>query len=910
MGDNNLATKNTPLKGKGISALCTELKNATGSGVITFPNKAVTAVDVNDFLKNILKTDQLTFNGATVECNKSTVTLTGDFTLFGVNLTATWGFTEESDGTITWQLGAATKDVATINTIATHFLSKEFNLPSNLSGLPANSIGFTTTFNITDKNYTLDLDAKTSWGEVELYVRNVSGTWGAALGIGVSKGFTLSKIDNDLAVFNDLEFDNSAVVISDFDDKSLKIVGITGVVDGAEFVSTLSVSANGGNSALSKIINELAKSLSGIPLQISIDLTKTSFEIDASIEKKFALPGFSKVTLSGIQMTITSTPSVSLEGTLELPITIPANPNVNEVEVIGSISFTYSDGTGTIQATLNSDTEIIYPFDFYGVTLEDVGVGLDVSFGVETGVGVTLEGAFLLGQDKKKLDEKFAITMEFTDDLPNPSLLYCETKNLDLPTIFNSVIDTGVTLPKILSDFSFEDLMFYWCDKAQQLPDGTQCQVGIGYNAAIDFWGFHTYSALMINQGTGIKGQASVDPINLLNGAISLTGNGKAGHDVKAGGAYFDFDTTKEAFDVSVDAKVLGIHEVLNASVSPTALDINMKTNYGFLEDAVDIEFKNGGTTMKFDSSLSIGIDVKPTIKLGGLTLGTIHIDDSMSGTISFSFENGNLSAMVAANFDFNGAKFGFNYDVGASLTDLGNLAQVIEQKILDEVTNIFSSYFSDVANYISVLGKGLITGGDFVVNVLYHVYKKSIPELFEELAKLPTSFHVDGTVDFPIKIAPGIPSESFHADLGHLVNVHADEHADFWPVDVGFSKHADLSASKSFSTPAFDVTLVDIDPKQHFDMTMPPTVHADASSPPINVSEHLDAAFIGGDLGVSGNVGVNSNIALSDDISLHAHLNAKAHGGVNVGIHGDIAHIGVHADKHEDAGVHIDQGF
>ncbi|RZS99200.1 hypothetical protein [Aquimarina brevivitae] len=894
-----------------IATLCSELKNATGKGAITFPNSLVTAVTVDDFIKNVLKTDKLTFSNATVACSGSKVTLTGNFILFGVHLTASWGFTEESDGSITWSLGASSKDLSTVNTMVKHFLTKTFTLPANLSGLSVTSISFNTNFNTTDKKYSLDLDAKTSWGEVELFVKNNSGTWGAALGIGVSQAFNLSKIDSTLTVFNDLQFSDSAIVISDFKDDKLKIVGITGVVDGVEFVSTLALQANAGKTPLQVLTNEMSKSLQNIPLQISIDLTKTSFEVKAAIEKSFGLPGYSKIQLSGIEMDITSTPSISLQGTLELPIKIPAKPDVNEIQVTGAISFTYSDGTGTIQATLNSDTEIIYPFDFYGVTLEDVGVGLDVSFGVETGAGITLEGAFLLGQAKTKLDEKFAITMEFTDDLPNPSLLYCETKNLSLPVIFNSVIDSGITLPKALSEFSFEDLMFYWCDKAQQLPDGTQCQVGIGYNAAIDFWGFHTYSALMINQGTGIKGQASIDPINLLDGSISLTGKGQAGHDVKAGGAYFDFDTTVESFDVSVDAEILGMEEVVDASVSPTALDIHVQSNLGFLEDKIDVKFKDGGTKMSFDSSLSIGINAKPSITIGGINLGTITINDTMTGTLSVSFINGALSALVDASFDFNGEKFGFKFDVGTNLRDLGNLAQHIEQKIVAEATSIFASYFADVTNYISVLGKGLISGGAFVVNVLYHVYKTSIPQLFEALAKLPDSYHVDGTVDFPIKIAPGIPSESFHADLGHLVNVHADKHADL-PIVGGhhFSEHADLDVSKSVSTPAFNVTLIDIDPSQHFDMMMPPAAHADATSPPINVSEHLDAAFVGGDLGVSGNVGVNSNMVLNSDISLHAHLNATVHGGVNVGIHGDILHIGIHADKHEDAGTHVDKGI
>lgn len=889
-----------------ISTLCSELKAILGSGSLSLPNSAVTAVNVDDFLKNVLKTDAITFKNATVDCDGSTVTIKGDFRLFGIQLSANWGFTEEGDGTITWQFGASTSSVSTITSMTDHFLSQKFNIPSNLSGLDVKNIGFEAKINTGDKDYSLDLNAKTSWGDLELFVKDNSGTWGAAFGIGVSSGFTLSKIDQGLTLFDVLTFSDSAVVISDFTDDKLKIAGITGVVDGVEFKSTLSVNGNSGSSELSKIVNELAKSLDSVPIEIAIDLTVTKdFEVSATIEKTFSLPGFSSVKLSDIEMTIKSSPITAiLSGDLSLPIKIPAKPTVNSVDVNGAISFTYSDGTGTVEATLSSDTVIVDPFKFPGVTLDEVGVGLDVSFGVETGVGVTLEGDFLLGQNKIKLDNKFAITMEFTDDLPNPSLLYCETKNLSLPVIFDSIFDSGIKLPSVLSKFSFNDLMFYWCDKAQTLPDGTSCQPGIGYNAGIDFWGFDTYSSLMINQGTGIKGEASIDPINLLGGKISLTGDGKAGHGVKAGGAYFDFDTTKEAFDVSLNANILGITDVINAKVSPTALDISTKTNLGFLEDSLHIEFEKGGSVMSFDSSLSIGINCKPDIKIGGVNLGTIHINDTMTGTIDVSFKNGTLSAKVNASFNFNGASFKFKFDVGGDLTDLKDLASVIENKIVSEATSIFSSYFKKVKNYISAVGKGLLTGGEFVVNVIYHVYTKSFTDLFKILADLPKNFRVNGTIDFPIKIAPSLPSESVHIDLGHIVDVHADLHTDKFGISIHeFNEHADLSASKTISTPSFDVTILDIDPSQHFDMVMPPSVDIDVQSPKISLDPHLDAALVGGSLGISGDVEVKGDIDLTDiNIDADAHINIRAHAGV----HADVAHIG----KHADTSKHIDQGI
>ena len=911
-----MSNSTSTISSTSIATLCSELNEICGQGKFSLPNSKVTAIQVDDFFKNVLKTDSISFTNATVGCEDSSVSLKGSFRLFGIQLTVDWGFTQESDGTITWNFGASTTSSTTVGGIIQHFSSQDFNLPSGLAGLQVNNLSMDAKINTGDKNYSLDLTAKTSWGDLELYVQDNSGTWGTALGVSVSKGFTLSKITSGLAVFNNLEFENSAIVISDFKDSSLSIAGITGVVDGVEFQSTLSLCSSSNSSPISQITNELAKSMSNIPVKTSIDLEASgNFEIKAEIDEQFALPGFSSVKLTDISLDIQSSPvTASLSGDLNLPVHIPNS--VDAIDVTGSISFTYSDDTGTIEAALNSTTVIKEPFYFKGLTLTDVGVGLDVSFGVETGVGFTIESAFEFAGTTYGVQppvtpnskEKVAITLEFTDDLPNPSLLYFSTSDLNLSTIFKTVLPSDITLPSILDDFEFKDLMFYWCDKAQTLPDGTSFQPGIGYHGTVDIWNFAAYSELIINQGSGIIGEASIDPIHLLDGDITLTGKGKGGHGVQPGGAYFDFDTTKTSFDVSADAHILGITEVLDASVSATSLDINMKSNLGFLKDTISVKFDDGGANMSFDSSLAISIKCSPSISLGNVNLGTIHIDDSMTGSIDISFSDGNLSAEIDAKFDFNGVKFDFKYDVGASLTDLSDLASVIENKILDEAEQIFSSYFSDVTHYIDAIGKGILTGGEFVVNVLYHVYNKSITELFEVLADLPSSYHVDGTLDFPIDLKASIPGESVHADLGHILNVHGDLHTDhdtfLGHVDLSeFDEHADLSASKSVSTPSFDVTILDIDPSQHFDMSIPPSVHVDASSPHVDVNPHLDAALVGGSLGVSGHVEVNGTVDLTNiDLDAHAKFDLSAHAGA----HADVAHIGQHADT----SAHIDQSI
>ena len=870
-----------------LTTLYNELESAISNKSLTLPNSKVSAVDVNSFLQNILKTSKVSFTDASVALADSTLTLSSDWSVFGVSLQLTWTFTDDS-GDVSWTFSASSSDTTKLNTLVSHFLSEVPKMPSAVSNGSLSSITLSAAIDKSSGNYRLDLDAKTSWGEAELLVKDDGGDWGAAFGIDLESTVKLSSISSDLGAFDDLSFTDSAIIIADFDDESLTIAGITGVIKGIEFRSTLSLNASSkSGSALTAIVNELAKSLSGTPIGISIDLSADDFKLEATIANDFSMPRYSKLTLSGVTLSIDTTPSAALSGHLNVPVTIPASPKVTSLGVDGAISFTYSAGTGSVEATLNSDTIINAPFGIKGVKLEDVGVGMDFSFGAETGAGLTFEGEFMLGS--KQLDEKFAITLDFDDDLPNPSLLYVESQNLSLSTLFDALISSSIKLPSVLSGFEFKDLIFYWCDRAQVLPDGTSCDIGVGYNAAINFWGFDTYSALMVSEDSGISGMASIDPISLLDGKISVTGDGKAGHGVKAGGAYFDFDTSKESFDASLDAKIFGLTEDVSAAISSDSFKISMETNLGFLDDKIEVHFSSL-TDMGFSSSVDVDINVKPTIKIGSWKLGKIHVDSSLSGAISVTVSGSSFKASVSGSFKWNSHSFGFKYDVSEHLSDLKDLASAIEKTILSEAESIFSDYFKEVGNYIDAIGKGILTGGDFILNVLYHVYEHSVSGVIKEIADLPSHVHIDGDPDFKIKIKESMPSTKFHADLGHLLNVH---------VDFLVHEHADLKASHTFSTPKFDVTLLDINVGEHFDMVMPPSVHADTTSPHIDESVHLDVSLVGGKLGVGGKVGVNTKVAL-DDIKLKGDLDASAH----VGAHADVAHIG----KHADTSTHIDE--
>ncbi len=881
-----------------VSTLAQQLESAISSGAISLPNAAVSEVQITSFINNLIKSNNIQVASAKVVADTSSVTLTGELELFGVGLSIDWKFTY-ADEAWTWDFSASTTDTGDINKVLDHFLGSVPTLPSSVKNLTLTGIGISTSYDSHAKKYSLKLTAQTTWGEVDLAVVYNNGAWGAALGVELKSTVTLGDISSDLSIFDALTFSDSAVVISDFDDESLKLAGIDGVVKGIEFRSTLNLQqGSGSTNAVVAIENELAKSLSGTPLDVTIILSTTNAKITAGIPGPFSFPGYSKLMLSAVDFSfgVSTGGSVSaaLAGTLDIPITIPGNPGVTSITVTGTISFTFSDGTGAVEATLSSDTKIVEPFNIQGFTLLDIGFGVDVSFGAETGAGLTFAGGFELGT--QNLDAQFALTIEFTDDLPNPSLLYINVKNLSLPSIFSAVISSGVNLPSVLSDFKFNQLVFYWCDRAQQIPvgplKGSTCQPGVGFNAGIDFWGFNTYAALMINQSSGIKGQADIDPINLLGGKIKVTGNGKGGNGVQPGGAFFDFDTTKQSFDASANASVLGLSTVADASISSDSFDINMKSNFDFLQDSIAVKFTDADH-MSFASKLNIAFHASPVIKVGGVTLGTINVSAHLGGGIAVSVDGTSFSAKVDGSFSWNTHSFSFSYDVAGDLNSLADLATAIAKKVVDEATGIFGKYFSDVTNYLKAWAKGLFTDGEFILNVLKHAYGQSITEIVALLSTLQQGVHIDGDPDFHFDIGANVPSKHFHVDFGKII----DTHADAWVYGV----HADVGASASFSTPSFDVSLVNVDAGAHFDMKMPPHAHADASSPHLDQSVHIDVHVGGGSVGVGGKVGVDTGVALTS-IDLKAHFSGSAH----VGVHADVAHIG----KHYDAGDHVDFGI
>ena len=893
-----------------LQTLESQLQSAISGGSITLPNSLVTEANLTGFINNVIGTQDLTVTEVTLTLSgDGTLVMNGNINLFSVSLVLAWTFNYDSTDGITWTLDASTAQAGVLGNVIAHYLSEITGVPSAIPNLTLTTIQLNSGFDPHSKNYNLSLTADSDWGDVTLLVDFDNGAWGAALGIALNPSVNLADIWSGLQPFAVLTFSNSAVVIADFTDPTVQIAGITGVIKGVIFRSTLALTETTGSSSVAQIANALAEGLSGteIDATIDIDTAQNDVTLTATIPGPFAFPGSSgpkALTFSSVDFTFETNPiSASLDGNLLIPITIPGNPGVSQIAVTGATSFTYNDGTGNIEATLGSTTQIAEPFKITGFTLLDIGFGVDVSFGALTGVGLLFAGGFMLGQNT--LTDQFALAIDFDDDVPNPSLLYFNTSNLDLQDIFNAVIDPSVHLPAGLSGLSFNPLVLYWCDKSQTVPvgplSGSACQPGVGFNAGINLWGFDAYAALMITYGSGITGNLDIDPISLWNGNITVTGNGTGGNGVQPGGASFDFDTSSESFTGNLNANILGLTTQNSVAFSSSSLALAMSDNTSFLSDSgVNVSF-SGVEKMSFTTTLNVSLDVSPSITIGNYNLGTLHINDSLDGSLSVSVNGTSLSAKVNGTFNWNNHGFSVNVDLAGNLNNLKDLPEAIAAAIVNDATTIFGSYFSDVTKYLQALGAGLLSGGDFVLDVLDHAYNEGVDSIISLLAQLPAGIHIDGNPDFHIDFPLTIPQKTVHADLGSIINHHFDHHQDWWKINVHEDIHADLDAGTNFSIPQFTVSLLDINPNQHFDLAMPPQVHADASSPHVDISPHLDAGIAGGSLEIGGNVAVNAQISLTNP-SFTAKLNVSEHADA----HGDVLHIGAHGDvsQHQDTSI------
>ncbi len=832
-------------------------------------------------------------------------TLSGSLYLAGETFTLTFSSNpEDTSFTASWT--AAPGHPLTINDILSELNLDAIQIPDGLNfdlGLTSAQLRYDTGKELVSLNVT-------TAGGFDAFFEMVAGGNGKnfCFALSLNENFSLSSLSSSLSLFDALTFTGMAVVFANFTDKNFQVPNLpfTGVVDGMEFRAMLTVKPSQNsdpNSGIVKIIQYLENCFGNAQIIIGLNLSTSlsDFELVGQINGPFSFPYISSVMLEGISLSIKIDPVyVDLTCTLGIPIDFKSDPPVKQLDLSGGIYFDItSDGDAEIGATLSESTSISYPFGIPLITLNSLGVGMAGAIGANSKVNFTLTGGFALGSktSTKKIQEDFGATIEFDVDteLPNVPYIYNKTEmnNLTFQDIWNAVFPEQ-NFPDFLNGFQLSELMFYFCDESQVLPDGTTINVGASFLAATTIWNFSSFINLVIQpQNLKIAGEADIDPITInspygnKSQIVSITGSGKGSttYNIQPGGAFFNFDTSTLSFSASLNAQILGFTEVINASISTSGLSIAFTNKIaGISDEQVTILFTDP-LHMSFSCSLSVSLNFTLDVTIDNTDFGQISINNSLTGSINIGVNGlGNYTAVVNGSFKWND-----NYppitlnssDIAQYLDDLSNLEGALIAYIKDNVSTLFADAFGDAKTYIGYVMNGVITGGDFILNVLDSFYKHTIDELISDIAGMTNGFHLSGDLDFHMDVSQNVPSYGFHANVGHFNHSALIAHAN---IDIG----------ASFSTPSFEVSLLNIGANDHFDYTVPPQVHANGSAF-VNVGVHLDWHDVPGSGSVSadGEVGVSTTAGLSG-VTFNPHLDANAKGGYGAfGIHVNLpAHI------------------
>ena len=448
----------------------------------------------------------------------------------------------------------------------------------------------------------------------------------------------------------------------------------------------------------------------------------------------------------------------------------------------------------------------------------------------------------------------------------------------------------------ILNGIAFKDFSLYlvnspggWTNPATQV----HYPASFATSGDLYFYGLEAVFDISIIYTQGIDASGYVkQAIDLGNGLLKISDAKDDGKGPFGSINTTDLTSGKPYLTLSGKIVLLDISDTFEASISASAFSFFMDLKNPIYTEKLTCQYSDG---TKFSGSVAISVGIKCTPSFP--IIGKLHIDDSVTGSLSVAIDGDSFKASVNGSFSWQGHSISLAHiDISGSFSKFSELAAAIESYVVSKVEELFSDVLSDVENYIKAIINGAITDGEFIVNVLHgHYAVTNIEDLLVDMGKiLEKGIHLSGTTDFHLDLGlPTIPSYHLHADLGK----HIDEHGD---IIFGIGAHADAGLSATFGTPSIPLKLIDIGDKTHLDMSST-QVHADASVP-FSQREHIDIGIAGGSVGVEGDVGFSGGVSITDfDASFHPHVNVKGHGS----IHGDVKVIGVHGDV---SALHIDE--
>ena len=414
---------------------------------------------------------------------------------------------------------------------------------------------------------------------------------------------------------------------------------------------------------------------------------------------------------------------------------------------------------------------------------DDLWLELGMQFEPE-GLDLGFMGAFRIGPKTIRSAPSpyhgdVVLVLEMIEEVPNPLFIHFSIEQLDLFAMFEAKTGIGLALEEaqeiahtaatladaagldegedlaegveaglgvirsmydnlqsILSEIALHDVDIRWADSIVLLPDGTTANPGLGFRGWLDIFGFHMFASFEFSLGMppNLTGHFEMDPLDILGGAIKITGDGQGVRlrEAKgeanaweywkdAGSSASTIRQAKQSPDATYVVKPGGANLLVSARQSPF-LHANLRVvlfntlsaevlaeitdqGFHFLLDVhaggfvtlkLESELETKGPHPHFSASGKLGVHIKGDIGpiIPGISATKIHLDVGLDAEVDLvigeTFHFG-----IGASFEFMGAHLSLPHLViDTPLSTFEDLPGIIWDHIEEFAEEIFEDVF------------------------------------------------------------------------------------------------------------------------------------------------------------------------------------------------------------------------
>lgn len=445
----------------------------------------------------------------------------------------------------------------------------------------------------------------------------------------------------------------------------------------------------------------------------------------------------------------------------EISATVPFN-------IFGSptfdaaLSMTIDNDEAAIGVVVTGNNNTLFtPPILQGIHFDTIGVSMGLFF-EPPGYVLGVEGAFHVGDGTNNItldDNQFLIVCEFDGPVPNPLYISFYIPQLNLSEIITMFTNTpnNIDVP-----VSFNELSFVWMEDPMApitLPDGQLSQMAYGFSAYADILGLQFYGNVQVNLTNGLSGIITMSPYSI-GSIFSLTGNGQAvSIKVDANGNPIPNNVVpltaaqQQATQAAATQQIIapGGPEMTMSSSSSPYFTLDASATFLGSTDTIDCTVTSSG--FNFNLQLS-DIDISCVLNQGAFigtftytpslnislpdNLGSINLTSAISVTINLSVSASNIDFSVSGSFTFNGDNLSFGpITLDENISGITSLIQSIENGIIADAENIFSSVTQDVSNWASSVYNKYIVPAEPGASYMVTAFKNTFNQVVGDVGSL-----------------------------------------------------------------------------------------------------------------------------------------------------------------------------